>query len=239
MKLIAFIMLLCVAAFAQQKGTLTDPRDGKKYKTVKIGTQTWMAENLNYHGTDGYLGLCHGDEPQEKIKKPENCKKYGRLYGRKEVAQYYQDSSSNMIIIRQKEVCPEGWHLPSHEEWVKLLNFVDGKDNVSIIKTDKADVSMLKTKNGWEYEYTDDRGRVTKEKKNGTDEYGFSALPGGWKNVGLGLGFTPIGASTCWWAASGDCACIGTGFSYEQARYLRNEYGENLDLYYVRCIQDN
>ena len=86
----------------------TDPRDGKKYKTVIIDSQTWMAQNLDYHGYDGYLGLCYGDKPQEKIRKPENCEQYGRLY----------DWSEAM------KACPKGWHLPSEDEWNTLGNFV-------------------------------------------------------------------------------------------------------------------
>jgi len=92
------LALFCVAACVQQKGTFTDPRDGKKYKTVKIGKQTWMAENLNY-ATEG--SKCYDNEP-------ENCKKFGRLYNWDEAM----------------KACPVGWHLPSEKEWEILSDFV-------------------------------------------------------------------------------------------------------------------
>ena len=87
---------------ASQKGAMTDSRDGKKYKTVAIGKQTWMAENLNYKTAYSY---CYED-------KISNCAKYGRLY----------------IWEAALKACPIGWHLPSKEEFDVLVDAVGGID---------------------------------------------------------------------------------------------------------------
>jgi len=94
------LLLICTAAFAQQKGTFTDSRDKKKYKTVKIGEQTWMAENLNYNATGS---KCYDNNSA-------NCTKYGRMY----------DWSAAL------KACPKGWHLPSDAEWDTLVNYAGG-----------------------------------------------------------------------------------------------------------------
>jgi len=120
MNKIATLLLLCTAIFAQQKGTLTDVRDGKVYKTVKIGEQVWMAENLNY-AAEG--SRCYKDRyyPNEA----DNCEKYGRLYN-------WQTA---------KTVCPKGWHLPNEREWKVLMETVGG---------DTIAGCYLKAASGWE-----------------------------------------------------------------------------------------
>lgn len=85
-------------------GTFTDTRDGKTYKTVKIGNQIWMAENLNYDYFDGGGSWCYD-------KKSSNCDKYGRLYNWKSL----------------KKIAPVDWHLPRKSEFKTLLNNLGGE----------------------------------------------------------------------------------------------------------------
>ena len=159
-------------------GSFTDSRDGKTYKTVRMGDQVWFAENLNYD--DGH-GLC-------PMLEAENCEKYGRLYnfeGRD--AKMYTYSSSNYLSL-----CPEGWHVPDSLEWKKLISHV-----TSFNDGEPVGVS-LKTTTGWYTEGdtvniegngspigSEDSTRIGATR--GTDRFGFSALPAG----------------SCWGA--GDC----------------------------------
>ena len=121
------------------KGTMTDERDGQIYKTVKIGTQTWMAENLNYAYTgvpydkDNYtsdsISWCYGHNP-------DNCTEYGRLYtwaaAMDSVGTWttngkgcgFRNECSQTYPVRG--VCPEGWHLTAKKEFMTLLTAVGG-----------------------------------------------------------------------------------------------------------------
>ncbi len=118
-----------------EKGTFTDSRDGKIYKTVKIGTQTWMAENLNFKTNNSWYY--------------DNKSSIGKIYG------------SLYTWKDAKEACPSGWHLPSKEEWEKLLNYV-GVDQ-------KVFGGKLKSISGWDA-----------PNEGATNETGFTALPGGY-----------------------------------------------------------
>ncbi|MDR0515566.1 MAG: hypothetical protein LBH25_00805 [Fibromonadaceae bacterium] len=103
--------------------TIKDSRDGKTYKAVKIGTQTWAAENLNYNASGSY---CYENDPA-------NCGKYGRLY----------DWNTAM------KACPSGWHLPSGTEWDKLYRYADGTSGVESPYESETAGKYLKAKSGW------------------------------------------------------------------------------------------
>jgi uncharacterized protein (TIGR02145 family) len=92
-----------VEIFPWVDGTFKDLRDGKNYKTVTIGNQIWMAENLAFKPNSGNYWAYENDSL--------NLQKYGYLYD-------WQTA---------KRVCPSGWHLPSDEEWTILTNYLGGE----------------------------------------------------------------------------------------------------------------
>lgn len=91
---------------AIEENIFTDVRDGKIYKKIKIGNQTWMSENLKYITSKS--SWCYDN-------KTENCDKYGRLYDWKTA----------------NRACPAGWHLPSNNEWQALIDYLGGGNDVT------------------------------------------------------------------------------------------------------------
>ena len=188
-------------------GELVDDRDGRTYKTVTIGTQTWMPENLNFE-TDS--SFCYYNEEG-------NCAKYGRLYewaaavGKSESECGYGYACS-LPSGKIQGVCPEGWHLPSYDEWKTLFNeSMAGK--------------VLKSTSGWA------------SNGNGTDAFGFSALPAGYRYDDRYYNLEGYYAN--FWSSTE----FDSYRAYNMYLICRDDYA-NLDnnskgdAFSVRCIQD-
>ena len=197
-------------------GTMTDSRDGQTYKTVTIGTQTWMAENLNYETENSY---CYKDDAN-------NCSKYGRLYTWAAAMDSVGTWSTNgkgcgngktcSPTYPVRGVCPQGWHLPDSTEWNTLFTAVGG----SLVAGTK-----LKSTSGWN------------SNGNGTDAFSFSALPAGGSNDWGDFNFE--GFNAYFWSSTEDnhnYACKVDLNHYNGNAILRNNYKSY--VFPVRCVKD-
>ena len=209
-------------------GTVYDDRDGKTYKTVKIGEQEWMAENLNYEvsiiSNTSIWSTCYKGGADSCVIK------YGRYYtwtaAIDSISLYTQYSiqcgagkkCSPSDTVKIKGVCPNGWHLPNQKEWEKLVNFVG---------VSKAG-DVLKSFSDW-------------ENWPGIDSYGFSVLPSG---VVHNASFSNRGNKSYLWTAtdhdnySAQCA----QFNYSQARkdvvMFQSERKSAVEALPVRCVKN-
>lgn len=193
-----------------------DCRDGQVYKTVVIGTQTWMAENLNYAVDSSW---CYENSA-------DNCAKYGRLYQWDAAMKF--DSTYTRIqflsdsLTTHQGICLVGWHMPNDDEWQKLYAYVadnNGGDRVG---------TSLKSTTGW----TTHNGIVM------TDQFSFSALPAG---LFYGDSFSAIGISAYFWSTSQTCGDLADYWTLSNS----DEYFYGLDdgfyKYFglsVRCVKD-
>ncbi len=208
-------------------GSFTDPRDGHEYKTIRIGKQVWMAENLAWlpdistqdTGSDtdshryvyGYEGTI-----VEAAKANPNYVKYGVLYNWPAAI----------------ESCPEGWHLPDDEEWIILEEF-EGMKHLDAERKNMGDRSSgfagSKLKSGSAWGVDDDS----------LNTHGFTALPGGYR--GFDGGFFDLGGYASFWSAT-----LGKEPEYAWARYLdhncrgvfRTNYGYKRGGFSVRCVKN-
>jgi uncharacterized protein (TIGR02145 family) len=221
MKAATLLALLYIAAFAQQKGTFTDTRDGKTYKTTKIGEQVWMAENLNY---EAERSKCYKDSISY-------CNKYGRLYDwatAMGIDKEFNKKKWNGSDVKHQGVCPKGWHLPSNAEWDKLYRFADGDKGTESPYESPTAGKHLKSKEGW----NDYKGKSG----NGEDKFGFSALPSGY---GSSVDFYLAGYNGGWWSASE----YSSDLAYYRYTLYNDEYANEYNigkdyLRSVRCVGD-
>jgi Fibrobacter succinogenes major domain (Fib_succ_major)./Collagen triple helix repeat (20 copies). len=205
-------------------GWMVDPRDKQLYRVVTIGEQTWMAENLNYKTEISWCGGGIGENEGD-------CSKYGRFYtwaAAIDSAKLYKDKSIDCGYDKTCTlpdtvygVCPPGWHLPDETEWDKLFIAVGGQSIAG---------KKLKSQSGWK-DYDGTSG-------NGTDTYGFSAFPAGYRDYS---GYFYLeGSYAFFWGAteynSNRAYYMGLNYSNENA-YLGNDYKNY--AFSVRCLENS
>jgi uncharacterized protein (TIGR02145 family) len=206
---------------AQESGTFTDVRDGHVYRWIKIGDQIWMAENLAYLpqvnkvSDSQFEGKCfyvygYDGEDLSEAKAEANYKKYGVLYNWEAA----------------KESCPQGWHLPTDQEWMQLEKYLGMEPDETGKREWRSSGDAgkkLKSVSGWKM-------------NGGTDETGFHALPGGCRGY---EGFGSLGYCAYFWTASRVGGDNGwrRGFCGDDNGSAREEERRYFGLS-VRCIKD-
>ena len=211
---------------AGKYGEILDERDNRVYKTVQIGDQTWMAENLDYETKSSWCG--GGSGKTEGI-----CSIYGRFYtwaaamGKSESKCGLGYDCTTLGTGNVQGVCPAGWHVPTQSEWIDLFAAVGGDDIAG---------SKLKTQTDWTF-----YSGITNE-----DAVGFSALPAGNRLNNENFNDVSYGASF-WSATQGDgyhAYYMHLSFRSDGARllfYLDNARVRNGNKDYgfsVRCLKD-
>ncbi|WP_244536512.1 fibrobacter succinogenes major paralogous domain-containing protein [Fibrobacter sp. UWB7] len=203
--------------------SMTDPRDGQIYKTVKIGDHVWMAENLNYADSVKTPSLlkrswCYNN-------KAENCAVAGRLYTWAAAIDSVKlatdadnpqdcgfDKTWNCTLpAKVQGICPDGWHLPTETEWKTLFAEVGGELGAG---------KILKAQTGW----------------NGTDSVGFSALPAGGRDNGGQFGAD--GNSAYFWCSNSAGSFYASYMSLDYTVYAGLEPGLKDTAFSVRCLKD-
>ncbi|MGM9984666.1 MAG: FISUMP domain-containing protein [Fibrobacter intestinalis] len=233
-----------------EENRLLDLRDSQEYRTVVIGAQTWMAENLNYAYLEpGYLqdssSFCFDNEP-------ENCEKLGRFYmlsatvddfgifdGKVKGCIYWGDSCVYQEPLRG--ICPLGFHLPTVADFENLIEFVGGYEQAG---------KSLKSSSGWLLYDCD----TFPKDFDCSDEYGFCAIPTGYLYDGMPavIGYSPErnmlayrGLLACSHAKFWTTSCEGS--LVKQLFFLSVDDHPNAgwdysykdpEAYSIRCIKD-
>lgn len=201
-------------------GKLEDERDGQIYRTVKIGGQTWMAENLNYADSAQTPSLEESCWCYEY--KDDNCVLYGHHYNWYSVFKPDSPLDCPPYPCKLKQLttdvqgfCPMGWHLPVQTEWQDLFDEVGGSSVAG---------ERLKSVVGW------------KNNGNGTDVYGFSALPAGERDEIMQWGYS--GKTALFWSYTdnGENDPHFVDFSYDRESAVLGSY--KYSAISIRCIKD-
>jgi uncharacterized protein (TIGR02145 family) len=221
-----------------------------------------MAENLKYEkggkcgdderNNDGYYLLLDNNTA--------NCDKYGRLYNWATTMGFPSTCNSgsckDYILEKHQGICPDGWHIPSDAEWNVLIKYIHADNGLANHGSGTSNYAgkYLKTASGWDDYIKKDTYSGEEEivSGNGTDNYGFAALPGGCGDPaahGRPDRFIDsyAGKSSYWWSPSEGGVSNNAGAYYRSMNH-NSEYIEYANyysslthksyLYSVRCLQD-
>ena len=228
----------CVQGTPINRGQMTDTRDGQVYRTSVIGSQTWLAQNLNYSGDNGagartYMkGWCPGVGGTDTTRHQDSstCAK-GRLYSWTDAMGFtpaYQSAlAQTMITSPHQGICPVGWHVPTFAEYDTLMAWVRADQHVPLNKEGAylKGVATLDPRS-WNSPF-----------HSAHDPYGFSALPmtvrnfdGFWEDLSQGVVL---------WSAS-EIDAIDADYLYlidlDDGYY--EYFAEKTSGYPVRCVMN-
>jgi uncharacterized protein (TIGR02145 family) len=201
--------------------------DGHYYKTVKIGDQCWMAENLkSTHYANGSLipwKYAYNNEQH-------NSYAYGRLYTWN--AFMHDSAASNSNPSGVQGVCPNGWHVPSDPEWQEL------EMTLGMSATDAANGGDRGTHGeGTKLKETDDAHFWQTGTSPGNNASGFSAIPGGWRN-NLGT-FAGLESYAYFWTTSESSSTIKIDRElYYNSSTISKGNVQYQDAFSARCVRD-
>jgi uncharacterized protein (TIGR02145 family) len=213
-----------------KENTFTDSRDGKTYKTVKIGKQEWMAENLAY--LPAVYPSSNGSDTEARF--------YVYDYQGTDVIAAKQHPNYNIYGVlynwpAAKAACPPGWHLPTEDEWLALENYLIANGFNYNGKTTgyKTAKSMAATTNWDAYSEIGTIGNNLSL----NNKSGFSALPGGFR-VSSGS-FYKVGNNCSLWSSELDSNEAWCRYLYYDGSTLRQHSNGKERGFSVRCLRDN
>lgn len=234
--------ILSYAAPGNPTGSFMDSRDGKVYKTVKIGSQWWMSENLAWLPSVNPPSLVSDTSPYcyvydytgndvSAAKATVNFMMYGALYNWPAALNGESGSSTNPSGVQG--ICPSEWHLPSHAEWVELENYLVSNGYGYPDQPGAIAKSLASTAN-WAYFHVP---RVPGYEPENNNRSGFTGLPGG-ELTDSGV-FWGIKTYAIWWTSTE----YNTTFSYfsdiyYSGSYLVHDAFRRGYAYSVRCIKN-
>ena len=210
-----------------QYGILKDERDGKTYKTVVIGEQTWMTQNLNYDLNDDRRQCCYRNQD-------DLCSRFGKLYTWPGAMDYDKNRCQNdtyCSLASTQGICPDGWHIPTVNDWDTLWSNV-GYDSENLAIDSNYKYKVIRA-------LITDTSYITWDRSGKGDFFGFSATEHGYRESNQGSFWSLYSTPSAYWTSE------QVGATNSKA-YVASLYSSSVDIeqysktgqFAVRCIKN-